>query len=177
MKFSIQSILEDEKVLLLPLEETDFDNLYEVASDKKIWEQHPCKDRWKREVFKIFFDEAIQSKGAFKIIDKSTGEIAGSSRFYNYDETDHSIVIGFTFFAVKYWGKGMNPSVKKLMMDYIFQYVDKIYFYVGAYNFRSQIAVTSLGAKKIKGEENSDSENPKENFVYKIHKNQYKNMD
>lgn len=45
MKFSIQNILEDEKVLLLPLEETDFDNLYEVASDKKIWEQHPCKDR------------------------------------------------------------------------------------------------------------------------------------
>lgn len=31
MKFSIQNILEDEKVLLLPLEETDFDNLYEVA--------------------------------------------------------------------------------------------------------------------------------------------------
>lgn len=76
-----------------------------------------------------------------------------------------------------YWGKGMNPSVKKLMMDYIFQYVDKIYFYVGAYNFRLQIAVTRLGAKKIKGEENSGSENPKEKFVYKIHKNQYNNMD
>lgn len=121
-----------KKVLLLPLEETDFDNLYEVASDKKIWEQHPCKDRWKREVFKIFFDEAILSKGAF---------------------------------------------VKKLMMDYIFQYVDKIYFYIGAYNFCSQIAVTRLGAKKIKGEENSGSENLKKNFVYEIHKNQYNNTD
>ncbi|MDI9356050.1 MAG: N-acetyltransferase, partial [Chitinophagaceae bacterium] len=67
MNFNIQSILQNDKQILYPLIEKDFDELYEIASDPKIWEQHPNKDRWKKEVFKIFFEGAIKSKGAFKI--------------------------------------------------------------------------------------------------------------
>ena len=44
--------LEDELVKLVPLTETDFSILYEVASDPLIWEQHPEQDRWKRAVLK-----------------------------------------------------------------------------------------------------------------------------
>lgn len=174
MNFSIQPTLENERIKLLPLATSDFEALYKVASDPEIWMQHPNKDRWKREVFESFFEGAIDSKGAFKIIDKESGEIAGSSRFYNYDETNKSILIGYTFYATAYWGKGINPSVKKLMMDYIFQYVDKVLFHVGATNLRSQIAVTRLGAKKI-AEENVAyyGEPAKLNFVYEIEKEKY----
>jgi len=59
MTFSIQPTLENENVRLVPLQEADFEALYEVASDPKVWEQHPNKDRWKREVFKTFFDGAM----------------------------------------------------------------------------------------------------------------------
>ncbi|WP_370626055.1 GNAT family N-acetyltransferase [Apibacter sp. ESL0404] len=58
----------------------------------------------------------------------------GSTRFYDYSENDKSIVIGYTFIAVKYWRTGINSSIKKLMIDYIFQYVDKIYFHIGSTN-------------------------------------------
>lgn len=51
MNFSIQPQLANERVTLLPLKESDFKELYAVASDPKIWEQHPSKDRWKKEVF------------------------------------------------------------------------------------------------------------------------------
>jgi hypothetical protein len=37
----------------------------------KVWEQHPNKDRYQREVFENFFKGAIESKGAFKIVEKS----------------------------------------------------------------------------------------------------------
>nr|WP_121272309.1 GNAT family N-acetyltransferase [Pedobacter schmidteae] len=174
MNFSIQPTLENERIKLVPLTTTDFEAMYQVASDPEIWMQHPNKDRWKHEVFESFFEGAIDSKGAFKIIDKESGEIAGCTRFYNYDETDKSILIGYTFYATAYWGKGINPSVKKLMMDYIFQYVDKVLFHVGATNLRSQIAVTRLGAKKI-AEENVAyyGEPAKLNFVYEIEKEKY----
>ncbi len=85
MNINIQLELENEKVVLYPLQKKDFEALYTVASDPKIWEQHPDNDRWKKEVFKRFFDLAMQSKGAFKIVDKTTENIIGSTRLYNYD--------------------------------------------------------------------------------------------
>jgi hypothetical protein len=51
MNFSIQTVLENEKYQLIPLQQGDFEALYKVASDPKVWEQHPNKDRYKREVF------------------------------------------------------------------------------------------------------------------------------
>ena len=149
MNFSIQPILENDYVKLIPLKENDFEQLFSVASDPLVWEQHPNKDRYKRDVFKRFFEGALESGGAFKIIEKNTGEIAGSTRFYNYNAADNSIFIGYTFYARKFWGTKMNPQVKKLMLDYIFQFVDKVNFHVGKDNLRSQKAMEKLGAKKV----------------------------
>ena len=75
MNINIQPTLENENVILHPLQDKDFDDLYAVASDPKIWEQHPNKDRCKIEVFKVFFDGAMQSKGAFKIVNKASGHV------------------------------------------------------------------------------------------------------
>lgn len=176
MGINIQPILENEKAILIPLKEDEFEQLYAVASDPQIWEQHPNKERWKRDVFQVFFDGAIQSKGAFKIIDKATGNIAGSTRFYDFNEADDSIFIGYTFYATAYWGTGFNRSVKKLMMDYIFQFVSTVYYHIGATNKRSQIAIGRVGAIKIGEEEVTYfGEASKQNFVYKIDKEDWIN--
>lgn len=146
---NVQATLENENVKLVPLNPNDFEELFSVASDPKIWEQHPNKDRYQREVFEKFFQGAMESKGAFKILDKNTGEIAGSTRFYDYNPKENSIFIGYTFYATKFWGSKLNPQVKKLMLDYIFQFVDKVNFHVGKDNIRSQKAMEKLGAKKV----------------------------
>lgn len=173
MNFSIQQILENEKIILYPLQEQDFEALYSVASDPRIWEQHPNKDRWKREVFQVFFDGAIQSKGAYKIVDKATNAIIGSTRFYDYDEQSSSIFIGYTFYATSSWGKGINQSVKLMMLDYIFRFVSDVFFHIGSTNIRSQIAIGRIGAEKVGEEEVTYfGEKPKLNFVYKISKKQ-----
>ena len=173
---NIQPQLENDLVILEPLNQNDFENLYSAAADPKVWEQHPNKNRYKREVFQTFFDGAIESKGAFKIIFKETNQVIGSSRFYDYDENDASIIVGYTFYSTDSWGKGINPSVKKLMFDYIFQFVDKIYLHVGADNIRSQIAVQRLDCTKIQEELVAYyGEEPKLNFVYEMTKeNWYK---
>lgn len=169
MTFNIQPILENDQLILYPLRETDLEELYSVASDPKVWEQHPNKDRWKREVFQNFFDGAMLSQGAFKIADKSTGKAIGCTRFYDYNEAENCILIGYTFYGTASWGKGINPQVKKLMLDYIFQFVPKVHFHVGANNLRSQVAIGRVGAEKI-GEEDVAyfGEPPKLNFIYEI---------
>lgn len=174
---NIPQLLETDTIALYPLEASDFDALYAVASDPNIWAQHPNKDRWRKEVFSNFFEGALQSKGAFKIVDKSTGEVLGSTRFYDYNEQDNSILIGYTFYAVKCWGKGINHAVKSLMLDYAFESVDKVYFHIGAENFRSQVSIGRLGAKKITEQEIAYfGEAPKLNYVYEISRKDWQQL-
>jgi RimJ/RimL family protein N-acetyltransferase len=174
MDFNIQSNLENDKVVLFPLHEQDFEDLYTASADPKIWEQHPNKDRWKKEVFRTFFDGALQSKGAYKIIDKNSNSVIGSTRFYDYNEEEKSILIGYTFYSTKYWGSGINQSVKKIMLDYIFQFVSIVNFHIGADNIRSQIAIKRLGATKIREQlVTYFGEQPKLNFVYSLKKEEW----
>lgn len=172
---NLQPILENESVKLQPLQESDFEALYQVASDPLIWEQHPNKDRYKREVFQNFFEGAMISGGAFIIIDKKTNSVIGSTRFYDLDETEKSILIGYTFYGRDYWGSTYNQTVKKLMLDYIFQFVDKVLFHIGAQNIRSQKAIERLGALKVREigvAYHSEAEVP--NFEYVLSKNDWK---
>ncbi len=174
MNFDIQLVLENGKAILYPLQENDFEDLYAVASNPKIWEQHPNKDRWKKDVFHNFFEGAMQSRGAFKIIDKSTGKIAGSTRIYDYNDKDNSVLIGYTFYGIEYWGKGMNHSVKALMLDYLFQFISQVGFQIGADNVRSQIAISRLGAKKVGEQEIAYFGEPlRLNYIYRIEKEEW----
>ncbi len=174
MNFSIQPTLENENILLVPLIEADFERLFEVASDPEVWKMHPNKERYKREVFENFFKGAIESKGAFLIINKESEEVLGSSRFYDFDENMKSILIGYTFYGTKSWGKSINSKVKKLMLDYIFQFVDEVNFHVGKDNIRSIKAMEKLGAKSLYEIEVAYfGENSKTNIVFQICKKSY----
>ena len=169
--FNLQPILENEFVKIEPLKESDFEVLYAVASDPLIWEQHPNKDRYKRDVFEIFFKGAIESGGAFLVFDKQTGKAIGSSRYYDYNIENKSILIGYTFFARSHWGSKYNPALKNLMIQYAFQFIDAVIFHIGANNVRSQKAIERSGAVKT-GELEVEyyGEASKLNFVYEIKK-------
>ncbi len=163
--------LQNEWIKLAPLQEHDFDELYEVASDPLVWEQHPNTLRYQKPVFQNFFEGAIQSNGAFFIREATTNEAIGSSRFYNYNPENNSILIGYTFLGRKFWGNGYNKALKKLMMDYAFQFVDTIYFHIGACNIRSQKAIEKIGGIKIdEFEVTYYGEDSKLNYIYRINK-------
>lgn len=168
--FNLQpEILENESIKLVPLKETDFEALFEVASDPLIWEQHPNKNRYERTVFENFFQGAIESKGAFLILDKKTNKVAGSTRFYDYEPRNKTIFIGYTFYGRNFWGTGFNAQVKQMLLDYAFKAVDKVRFHIGEENYRSQKAIEKLGAKKIDEQEVAYYGEPSRyNFVYEI---------
>lgn len=169
------SNLQNELIKLIPLQENDFEALYEVASDPLVWEQHPNKFRYQREVFQNYFEGAMLSKGAFLIRDTKNNEVVGCSRFYDYNEEENSaetsVLIGYTFIGRKFWGNGYNKALKKIMLDYAFQRVDKVYFHIGAFNVRSQKAIEKIGAIKVDAfEVEYYGEDAKLNFVYLIQK-------
>jgi RimJ/RimL family protein N-acetyltransferase len=174
MIFDLQPTLQNTLVKLIPLKPEHFMELFSVASDPLIWEQHPNSDRYKKEVFEKFFDSAIESKGAFLIIDKTTNGVIGSSRFYEFDAKENSIKIGYTFMARKFWGREYNRAVKNLMINYAFQFIDNVKFQIGATNFRSQKAVEKLGAQKIEEiDMDVNGESIKWSFVYYLSKSNW----
>lgn len=173
--FNLQPTLENEFVRIQPLREEDFEALYTVASDPMVWEQHPNKDRYKQEVFENFFKGAIESKGAFLVLDQQTNNVIGSSRFYEWEPEKRTVAIGYTFFARDHWGGRYNPALKKLMMDHAFQFADSVFYHIGAQNIRSQKAIERLGAKKVSEIEMAYYGEPsKLNFLYEIRKEDWK---
>ncbi len=144
-----QPTLEGEIVALRPLHEDDWDALYAIASDPAVWEQHPMHDRWREDVFRAFFDDAMAKGGALAVIDRASGAVIGSTRFQAYDPEDGgSVEIGWTFLAPRYWGKGVNREMKRLMLAHAFQSVARVDFRVGETNYRSRIALENIGAQR-----------------------------
>lgn len=149
MSFDLQPHLKGELIELRPLKPEDWGELFAVASDPLIWQQHPESGRYKERVFKVFFREAMESGGAFVVIDTKNHKIIGSTRFYGYDPEKSEIEIGWTFLARKYWGGEYNAEMKRLLLDHAFKFVENVVFIVGEENFRSQKAMEKIGAIKI----------------------------
>src|SRR5437773_3848796 len=141
MPFDPQPVLKGELLELRPLRAEDFRDLYAVAADPLIWEQHPSRDRYQEEVFKTFFREALESGGALIAIDRKDGRVIGSSRFHGYDEGKGEVEIGWTFLARSHWGGAYNGEMKRLMLRHAFRFVKSVVFLIGPHNLRSQRAV------------------------------------
>ncbi len=143
----LQPALVGQNITLRPLAPDDLDALHQAASDPAVWEQHPDRERYRRDVFESrFFEGAIASRGAFAVVENDTGRIIGSSRFYEYDREQAEVAIGYTFIERAHWGGPTNREMKALMLNHAFAAVRRVWFHVGETNMRSRRAVEKLGA-------------------------------
>src|SRR5438552_11601678 len=148
--FDLQPTLQGNLIELRPLARENFDALFAAASDPLIWEQHPENDRYKREVFQKFFEGAMESKGAFAIIEPTSGRMIGSSRYCNLNPAESEVEIGWTFLERAFWGGSYNRELKSLMLNHAFRFIDRVLFVVGKNNLRSQRALAKIGARFLK---------------------------
>jgi RimJ/RimL family protein N-acetyltransferase len=141
----LQPHLVGERTELRPLRAEDWEALFAAASDPLIWEQHPAHDRYKEEVFREYFRGALESGGAFAVLDRASQGIIGSTRYCNYDAAQSEIEIGWTFLIRSHWGGKYNGEMKRLMLDHAFRFVRNVVFQVGPENMRSRRAVEKIG--------------------------------
>lgn len=164
MSFELQPKLTGELLELRPLRGDDFAELFTVASDPLIWEQHPESDRYTEEKFRRYFEGALRSGGAFAVVDRKSGRMVGSTRYHGYDPAASEIEIGWTFLARPYWGGRYNGEMKRLMLEHAFQFVRRVVFVIGPDNIRSQRAVEKIGGTRA-GSRVTDG---RESFVFAI---------
>ena len=149
MSFELQPTLRGALVELRPLTPDDFDALFAVASDPLIWEQHPASDRYQPAVFRQFFQGALDSGGAFVVLDLKDGSIIGSSRYYAYNAENSEIEIGWSFLARSHWGGRYNGEMKQLMVRHALRFVHRVILVIGVRNLRSQKATEKLGGVRV----------------------------
>src|SRR5207247_6966053 len=126
----------------------------------------PAVDRYKEEVFKTFFREAMDSRGALIATDSKDGQVIGSTRFHGYNDEASEIEIGWTFLARSHWGGIYNREMKKLMLRHAFQFVNSVICLVGPQNLRSQRHMEKIGGiRDGAGRDGGGSES----FVDQIH--------
>jgi RimJ/RimL family protein N-acetyltransferase len=170
-QFELQPHLVGGLLELRPLRPDDWAGLFAVASDPLIWEQHPARDRHQEAVFQEFFQEALESGGAFVAIDRRTRRIIGSSRYFGFDAERSEVEIGWTFLARAYWGGETNGEMKRLMLAHAFRFVDRLVFLVGPDNLRSRRALEKIGAVFKETRERTDRQGGTgEVVVYEIKK-------
>jgi RimJ/RimL family protein N-acetyltransferase len=165
MPFELQPTLKGTLLELRPLCAEDFDNLYAVAADPLIWEQHPSNDRYKEDVFKVFFRDAMNSGGALIAIDSKDGRVIGSSRYNGHDQEKSEIEIGWTFLARSHWGGVYNREMKHLMLEHAFRFVENVVFLIGPQNHRSQRAMEKIGGVRVGMRRDATG---RDSFVYQI---------
>jgi RimJ/RimL family protein N-acetyltransferase len=107
----------------------------------------PARDRG----FAEFFRESLDSGGALLVTDAETRRAIGSSRFFRYSEARSEVEIGWTVLARSHWGGACYRELKRLMLSHAFEFVNSVMFFVGPENFRSQRAVSKIGAVREDG--------------------------
>lgn len=147
-------ILEDDRVLLRPLEESDYENLLPFAlHEKGLWFYSLVRPEGE-EGLKNYLDIAFREKKAgkefpFIVFDKKFNEYAGSTRFYDINLPYKTIQLGYTWYGKKFHGTGLNKHCKFLLLQFAFENLglERFELRADARNERSIAAMKSIGCK------------------------------
>ncbi len=152
MDFKKDIILENERVILRPLVEEDFEHLSDFSiNEPTLWKYSgdPANglDRLKKYMNSAFEARKREDSYPFIVYDKWMKAYAGSTRFYDYQDFHRTVQLGYTWYGKKYWGTGLNKNCKFLMLQYAFDQLGlkRVEFRADANNTRSIAAMKSLG--------------------------------
>lgn len=145
-------MLEGQRVLLMPLNGEDIDDIVNVSLDPRIWTFMPISGadheiRYALE--QALIDRQNKKAYAFIIIDKLTNRVIGSTRLLNANSEHRTLEIGWTWYIPDYWGKGYNEECKLMLLNYCFDRLKtiRVAFTAAEKNTWSRRAIENIGAK------------------------------
>ena len=150
--FTRNIMLENDRVLLRPLAMTDMDILMNFSlNEPELWTYSltPASgiENLERYLSKAIHDRKEGKSYPFLVIDKTTNEVAGSTRFYDYNALYKTVQLGYTWYGKKFQGTGLNKHCKYLLMNHAFEswQLERVEFRADATNKRSIAAMKSIG--------------------------------
>lgn len=147
-------LLQTNKVLLRPLEESDYDTFYELAQDEDAWKYFTLnladKAQLQKWMEQAFADKAANTRRPFTIIDKSANKIAGSMSMGNISIYDQRLEIGWSWLSKEFRGTDVNRHSKYAMMKHAFEELlfERVEFKTDVLNIRARKGLEKIGGKE-----------------------------
>ena len=138
-------VIETERLILRPFEQSDLDDFYEYASVEGVGEMAGWKHHENKEKSQSILDLFITEDKTFAIVLKENNKVIGSlgveeygmeqalSEFFDYQGRE----IGYVL-SKDYWGKGLMPEAVKAVIDYLFNVQKLDFLTCGYYEFNNQ---------------------------------------
>jgi len=149
-----RQVLENEHVLLRPITPEDREAQRDLARDESIWRFFPTRIQSDAD-FDAFFDAALADQEAgrrvvYHIIDKGSGEAAGSMSLGNLSPDDLRLEIGWSWLGIAFQGKGINRWAKLLLLQHAFDGlgVQRVEFKTDVLNVQARHALRNIGARE-----------------------------
>lgn len=146
--------LEGSLVILEPLRIDHEEGLYRIARETEIWRWLPRDPTDSRESFRAWIDEALVASAAgdevaFAILDASSGDPVGSTRYLALRPEHLGLEIGWTWIAPSVWRTGVNAEAKLLLLKHAFECLGclRVEFKIDPRNERSRAALAALPAQ------------------------------
>lgn len=144
-------VLSGQTVNLIPLNEKHINELFDAASDKRIWEFYPG-DWSVREKFIEIYSTALALRAKCKvypyvIFHKDTQKIIGSTQFLDIAPYDKRLEIGGTWLIPQYWATTVNLDCKLTLLTYCFEVLkaNRVQLKTQHNNLRSRKAIEKIG--------------------------------
>ncbi len=152
LDFQTDYLLEDDCVLLRPLQVDDWQNLlYFAEYEQDIW-QYSLVPVAGETNLKAYINSALAAKEAqkeypFIVFDKRTQQYAGSTRFYDVQLTNNTLQLGYTWYGKQFQRTGLNRHCKYLLLQFAFETlgIERVEFRADANNARSVAAMKAIG--------------------------------
>jgi RimJ/RimL family protein N-acetyltransferase len=146
--------LQDDHVLLEPLGLHHTADLEVAAADGELWNlwftSAPAPGQARAYIEKALDGLAANTMLPFAVREKSSGEIVGTTRFYEFDPALPRVAIGYTWYAKRWQKSHLNTACKRLLLQYAFESLDcvAVEFHTDGRNLDSQRAIERLGARR-----------------------------
>ena len=97
-----------------------------------------------------YIQAALNTRMAFAVVDETTGEVVGTTAFYQPDADIRRVYIGYTLYCQSAWRTRINTTCKYLLLSHAFDTLGcrVVCWETDSLNTRSQAAIERLGAKK-----------------------------
>jgi len=144
--------LEDERVILRPLNVTDDEHLLSFALHEQETWQYSSQAAFGADGLSEYISAALAARVAgkeypFIVYDKKTSKYAGSTRFYDIQPQNLTLQLGYTWYGKDFRGTGLNKHCKFLLLQFAFEELGmvRVEFRADARNERSIAAMKSIG--------------------------------
>ncbi|WP_415774730.1 GNAT family N-acetyltransferase [Paraburkholderia sp. J69-2] len=146
--------LSGKTVELRPLRETDATALIEAAADGELWNLKvtvvPSPATVDAYIAKALEGERAGTVMPFAIVQRESGRVVGSTRFWKIDRANRKLEIGHTWLAASAQRSSINTESKYLLLAYAFDTLQcvRVQFTTDELNEKSRAAILRLGARQ-----------------------------